>query len=379
MQTENKIIFWGTYDIGKPRVRLLVQAAQALGYQTVQVHSHVWRGVEDKSQITSWNKKLKVLWHLLLAYPILIVKYWRTPKHKHIVVPYLGLLDVIVLWPWSKLRNAKIHWDVFLSLYDTVVNDRKIISKHHPLAKLLYRIELLASKLATSCFLDTPAHAEYFGSIYKLTHKKISWVPVGVEADNFHRNSALPKIDLNNIKVLFYGQFIPLHGLDTIVNAAKLDLDNDKRINWLIVGKGQLSKQIDDRIAQENISSIRRLEWVDYKKLNNLLQSCDICLGIFGTSNKAKSVIPNKIYQIMAAGKPFVSARTAGLKPLCLEKNIAVRLVREGSHKELLDGIYNLAESIAECPDEMLEATRAMPIVNAEAVASHLDKLFTAP
>ncbi|HHF3034288.1 TPA: glycosyltransferase [Vibrio diabolicus] len=377
MKKDNKIIFWGTYDIGKPRVRLLVEAAQSLGYQTEQIHYHVWKGVEDKSQIDSWRRRISLIFRLFLAYPILIIEYCRTPKHKRIIVPYLGPLDVIVLWPFAKLRRAEIHWDVFLSLYDTVVNDRKMFSNRHPIAKFIYWIEYLASRLSTSCFLDTLAHANYFKEIYRLTNKKINWVPVGVEKNNFHRSKALPIVNLSRIKVLFYGQFIPLHGLDTIIDAAKIDLNRDKRIDWLIVGKGQLSSHIDERIAKENIISINRLEWINYGGLNDLILNSDICLGIFGTSNKAKCVVPNKIYQIMATGKPFVTAKTVALEPLNLENNIAVRLVKVGSPEDLLQGIYTLAEEISEHPDALFEAAQTMPIIDVTVVATHLDRILT--
>jgi glycosyltransferase involved in cell wall biosynthesis len=374
MSLKKTIIFWGTYDTGKPRVRLLVQGAQHLGYKTEQIHSHVWDGIEDKSQLNGIKNKLIKILQILLVYPGLIYRYLKSPKHEHVIVPYLGAIDVILLWPWAKLRGARIHWDVFLSLYDTVVNDRKMLSQKNPLALLLYGVEWLASRLADNCFLDTPAHAQYFKFIYKLNKDNVQWIPVGVETKNFPRVKKLPNVDLNNIKVFFYGQFIPLHGIDTILDAAALD--HSGNIDWLLVGKGQLSDKIDQRIINEKLDNIHRIEWVEYKKLTELIQQSDICLGIFGQSEKAKSVIPNKIYQIMATGKAFISAQSSGIAPLELEKNVAVRLIEPGNAPALLAAVNELANKLATSPHEVFEATRALPIVGINEVAEQLKLLL---
>ena len=45
------IVLWGTYDIGKPRVRNLISALKRLDPDIASSHFNLWAGVEDKSQI----------------------------------------------------------------------------------------------------------------------------------------------------------------------------------------------------------------------------------------------------------------------------------------------------------------------------------------
>ena len=58
-----------------------------------------------------------------------------------------------------------------------------------------------------------------------------------------------------------------------------------------------------------------RVDWVDYADLVSWISRADLCLGIFGTSEKAASVIPNKVYQVVAAGRPVCPRCGEGMDP----------------------------------------------------------------
>ena len=53
-------VIWGTYDIGKPRVRILSEAINQCFVNVHHCHKDIWRGVEDKTQIKSGFRKLLV-------------------------------------------------------------------------------------------------------------------------------------------------------------------------------------------------------------------------------------------------------------------------------------------------------------------------------
>ena len=45
------IVCFGTYDLDKPRNRLIVTALRARGHQVTEIHGSIWQGVADKSQL----------------------------------------------------------------------------------------------------------------------------------------------------------------------------------------------------------------------------------------------------------------------------------------------------------------------------------------
>ncbi|HBH32943.1 MAG: glycosyltransferase [Desulfofustis sp. PB-SRB1] len=354
-----RVLYWGTYDTGKPRNRILLHGLREAGVEVAEIHHDVWGGVEDKSQLR--NLPIKILYFIktALAYPILI---WRFLREKHIdvvVVGYLGQLDVIVIRPFAKLRGIPVCWDVFISLYDTVVADRCLLARRNPLAWMLYGWEWLASRCCDLVVMDTKAHCAYFAQLYRLDPGKTAAIPVGAEPEHFPPSTQQPPKDTafsneRPLRVLFYGQFIPLHGIETIVEAARQLADEP--IEWTIIGTGQEQTKIDAILHHHRLERVHRILWVAYDQLHEHIDRADICLGIFGTSGKAGRVIPNKVFQGLMVGKPLITRDSAAIRELVDEKMRGVYLVPAGDAPALARAIsmaYLLPKPLVE-PAEMV-------------------------
>jgi glycosyltransferase involved in cell wall biosynthesis len=345
----NRIVFWGTYDTGKPRVRLLLAGARAMGLEVLECHSDIWKGVEDKSQLYGIKANAKRILSLFLSYPLLVYRYLQLPPHDVLVVGYMGQFDIIVIWLFARLRRVPICWDVFISLYDTVVVDRKIVPKKSMAALLLYILEWLSSRAANQLFMDTLAHAEYFKKLYRLRSNSVQHIYVGAEPNIFKKKGIIQK-PKEIFTILFYGQFIPLHGIDTIVRSAKIIEESRENVRWILIGKGQEEPYIDELIKKIGVNSIHRISWVPYEQLIEYINEADICLGVFGASGKATRVIPNKVYQILSVGKPLITADTPAIREIYQESPI-LRFVESGNPEALAMTILDLWETLEELVD----------------------------
>lgn len=346
MKTESiqkSIVFWGTYDKGKPRTRLLIKGAESAGYNVIECHADIWRDIEDKSQIIGFQTKLIRSLRLLFSYPRLIFRYMKLPPHDMVVVGYMGQLDILIIWAFAKLRKIPVCWDIFISLYDTVVVDRKILTKSSLAAVILYHIEWVGIRMADLKLFDTREHAAYIEKLYGVPLKSIAHVYVGAEKPFFLRKITISKDKTLPFTVLFYGQFIPLHGIEYIVKAAKLSETRGSKIRWILIGKGQEAQKIDEMISSLGIRSITRIQWVKYEELIDYVLSADVCLGVFNPVGKATRVIPNKVFQILAAGKPLITGDTPAVREILSDDcNDNIMLVSAGSATMILKSVLHM-------------------------------------
>jgi glycosyltransferase involved in cell wall biosynthesis len=82
--------------------------------------------------------------------------------------------------------------------------------------------------------------------------------------------------------------------------------------------------------------------WVPYAQLGEELARAHICLGIFGGSDKASRVVPNKVWQAMAVGRPIITADTPGAREVLRDGHDAV-LVPTGDAAALAAALARLA------------------------------------
>ena len=370
-----KVLFWGTYDTGKPRNRIFLRGLRKNGVRVTECHYDLWQGIEDKSQVHGIRRQLFFALRWLLCYPRLVHRFLRLPPHDAVIVGYLGHLDVLVLWFFAKIKGTPIVWDAFLSLHDTMVSDRKMFHRWNPLAIFLYLLEWLGCRAADLVVLDTRAHQKFFDVQYRIKSGKTGAVFVGAESELFPVALKSPGSEghdrVAQVKVLFYGQCIPLHGIDTILRAAVI-LKNQP-VSWLLIGQGQEEERIRQYVAEENHTQFSWIPWVPYNHLVRHIHQADICLGIFGESGKAGRVIPNKVFQVISCGKPLVTRDSPAMRELCGEAAPGIVLVPPGEPEVLAQAILELSENLHKLPDRLYETIQKQ--ITPKAIGGQLQQL----
>jgi glycosyltransferase involved in cell wall biosynthesis len=356
-----RVVLWGTYDTGKPRVRLLRDGLLRNGVEVLEIHSALWQGVEDKSLVRGLRRWARLAAAAVSAYPRLVRQYLQAPAHDAVLVAYPGMIDLFVLRMFAWWRRTPLAWDWFLSAYDTIVLDRKLVALRGPAAWGIRFVEWIAARLTDVAFMDTAAHARRMERLFGLPQGRLGSVWVGAEESAF-RISASTEVDGSSdsagrpFSVLFYGQLIPLHGISTIVEAAALMQEED--VEWLLVGRGQESGVLADALARHSLPRVRWVEWMDYRRLIDAMQRADIVLGIFGSSEKAGSVIPNKVFQAAMAGRPIITRDSPAIRELLREAPPLVQFVPAGDASALAAAVRLAKAGLAK-----RRGTQDLPIV----------------
>jgi glycosyltransferase involved in cell wall biosynthesis len=91
-----------------------------------------------------------------------------------------------------------------------------------------------------------------------------------------------------------------------------------------------------------DINNIEFIDWVTLDELSIERRKADICLGgHFGETNKAKRVIPGKVYDCLSARKPVILGNNPANREL-FEDGKNVIFVEHGNPEQLADAILNL-------------------------------------
>jgi glycosyltransferase involved in cell wall biosynthesis len=150
--------------------------------------------------------------------------------------------------------------------------------------------------------------------------------------------------------VQFHGSYIPLQGIDIIVEAARI-LKHDTTISFRLIGEGQEFARIKKLVATYGLKNISFLPWLSIPELNTELNRADLILGIFGDSGKAGRVIPNKIFQGLAVKKPVLTKKTLAVEELFSANELY--LINDNKPQTIADAIVRFRD------DAQLRATLA--------------------
>jgi glycosyltransferase involved in cell wall biosynthesis len=299
----------------------VISCLRGAGVEVVERHEPVWEGTRD-----AWRAGPATALRLARAELRLLSR----PRERYdaVIVGYPGHFDL----PAAKhaARGAPVLFNPLVSLADTLVSDRARFRPGSLAARALSLVDRRALRAADVVVADTEQHARFFAELADLERIEVCFV--GAEERVFRPGSSEAFTH-----ALFVGKLIPLHGLETILEAARLAPD----LPFRVVGTGQL-----DGLLERRPPNLEWVRWVEYEQLAGELHAAGAALGIFGWSEKAARVIPNKVFQALACATPLVTADTPAARELLVDGESAL-LVPPGNPQALADALRRLASDDA--------------------------------
>lgn len=309
MKKDLTICFFGVYNPNYSRNQVLIRGFKENGVNVIECQSNQ-PGFKKYFEIIKKHKRVKG------KYDVMLVAF---PGH-------------LVMFLAKILCRKKIIFDVFVSLYDSVVLDRKAVDPKSIKAKWFWFLDWFSALMADVLLIDTNAHIDYFYNKYKIQKNKFIRVWVGTDDEIM---KPIPSKQKNKkLSVCFYGSGQWLQGFTYLGEAAEL-LKNEN-IEFNIIGTrliGHLKKYESKKfVLHEN---------VDYSVLADYIAKSDISLGIFGDTKKALRVIPNKVYDALASRVALISGESPAMCELFKDKE-NVLFCRLADARDLADKIMEL-------------------------------------
>jgi len=297
-----RALLFGTYDTSlHPRIATIAEGLQAHGIDVTECNAPLDLDTAARVDMLAhpWRAPALVV-RLARRWATLARAASRMPVPDVVLVGYLGHFDVHL----ARLifRKVPVALDHLTSASDTA-RDRRLGGIARQV--LLRVIDAGALSAADIVIVDTEEHLARLPERHRA---RAVVVPVGApSAWHLAARPAGRQEDAGQpLRVVFYGLYTPLQGGPVI--GAALSRIAGAPIEVTMVGGGQ--DRAATMAAAGSSDAVRWLDWVPAAELPALVASHDVCLGIFGTGDKALRVVPNKVYQGAAAGCAVVTSDT---------------------------------------------------------------------
>lgn len=339
-----RVLIWGregNYGPDYPRNRVVFAALRALGHEVT-----LFRPI--LSFIADIEYRLR-----------------RLPQPDIIWVPCFRQRDVAAASRYARRHGIPLVFDPLISSWDKRVHEREKISVGSMRAKRLLAWERDIFSRANVLVADTVGHADFFHEVLGVPREKLVVVPVGAEEDLFTHAPYMAKPPGEPLEAVFFGTFIGLQGVDHLVEAIGRYAGNNTYppLRFRLLGDGPLRAACEARIAEFRRTNpaldVAFEDWRPLAELPARLAQADFFFGIFGTTGKALRVIPNKVYQALAIGRPVLTAATPAFdEALRGDEDHGFFWCRAGDPDDIVRALVRLAGRRAQLP-RLAAAARA--------------------
>lgn len=264
------------------------------------------RNVQELNLIKQHSKSYGTVYSNAKRYPLRMIGIWYRLLKIHIGeydMVFVGFAPQLILpFFYKRFRNKTIIEDFYISLYDTLVDDRKVVNRDGWIARLLHKWDEATLRDASLVITDTNAHKRFF--MNEFCAKESRCITVYHEADRsvyYPREQKKPEEWKDKYVVLYFGSMNPLQGIDVVLDAIKSLKDHDKIVFDII---GPIPKNLNKPIQK----NIQYTEWLSQKELAQHIANADLCLaGHFNAAiGKANRTIPGKAYIYEAMEKAMI-------------------------------------------------------------------------
>lgn len=142
--------------------------------------------------------------------------------------------------------------------------------------------------------------------------KKLSLIPNWANTDVIRPKERMSRfrrkhnIDADTFVILYGGNMSVKQGLENVVLAAE-KMQDQTNVQFFLIGQGAAAESLREMVRERGLSSIKFLPFEPEEMLSDMFAAADVLL-INHRASVRDSVLPGKLLNYMAAGRPVVAA-----------------------------------------------------------------------
>ncbi len=312
-----RVCYFGTYRASYSRNEIMIEGLRRNGVEVVECHEPLWHGFEDRERMAAGGWVSPAFWwRVARTYARLLLRYARLRgRYDVLVVGYPGQIDILLARLLTALHRRPLVWDVFMSIY-LIALERRLEQRSRATVGFIRWLERTAYSLADLPILDTAAYVAWFSHTHRVAPQRFRLVPTGAD-DRVFQPPGEPgepgEPDDAEFRIVYYGTFIPNHGVLHMVEAARL-LADDPAYSFEFIGYGPDKPRAMELAEQYGLARVSFPGWLKKDALIARVARAHLCLGAFGTTPQSLMTVQNKIYEALALAKPMVTGDSAAVR-----------------------------------------------------------------
>lgn len=270
--------------------------------------------------------------------------YRQIEEFKPDIVVGFGILNTFIAMRMAKLFGIPFIYYLIDALHTLIPTQRL-----RPLGKLLESITLRQSDVVCVINEGLKEYSIEMGA----NPEKIHVIRAGIDAKRFNPNlngyavRERHGIGRDDVVLFFMGWLYTFSGLKEVaIELAKVK-DEYPNLKLLVVGEGDLYLELQKIKREYGLQQFILAGRQPYERIPEYVAAADICLLPAHSNEIMKNIVPIKMYEYMACGKPVISTKLPGImkefgcnngvlyvdQPVEVLKK-AIKLVNDGSIKE---------------------------------------------
>jgi glycosyltransferase involved in cell wall biosynthesis len=344
-------------------------------------HNSFYSGIFQNK--TGAKRLLRIVLRIIDAIIQMPAKVYNIMLADYVVLPAMARNNQLEL-RIAHFLNKYIVTDFYISLYDTLVQDRKTINEGSSQARNLFKQDKISIDLANKIMFLNDAEKSFYLNLLGIKHnaEKHKIVPLCIEKKEACELNYFNSEEKNGIfNVCWWGTYIPLHGLDKIIYAADfLRNKYNLKFHFHLFGndenESKTYKNLIKDLNLEHIVSIHNdMTFANGKLEPFLTKYCSLVLGNFGDSEKAKYVIGNKLIEGIAMRAPVLTGESIALGEFFDENDI---FYSQNNAEHIADKLYEISQSSREKIKTRIEKSSLIyeTHFSPKAFNNHLTEIF---
>src|SRR3989338_3100802 len=336
-----KICYFGTYDNTYTSNKMILTGIKENRISVMEINAHIKVTKLTTEEEMSWIQIVKRIVRKYRIFSELMGNFDAFSKTDVIYVGYPGHVDVFLAYVLAKLFGKKLVFNPLLIVYNGFVYEQGILNKNSLLAICVKFAESLVYKMCDIVFADTPLQRDHLEKDFGIPARNLRVLPIGAD-DKGYKYSAYKNTG-KKINVVYYGLYGPIHGVEHIIECARLLRDNPD-IRFSFIGNGNTFEKNYARAKELDLPDVVFYHDTPENEHLKIMQTADIFLGFLQKHPTVDRVIPNKVYQGLALGRVVLTADSPVARSIFTHKK-NMYLVKPADPKELVKSIIELKDS----------------------------------